>query len=167
MKLTARAPAKVILFGEHYVVYGAAGLVAAVEPYNEIEMEATKATDGTAGFEYRSTIKENNVDVRLSPAPSAPDERGAPPLHPYAALYRKLAGSLKPLQKMRVRAQVKYAWPLKGVGNSASLGAALGAGLRKISGEKKLTASNLFEDAQTADEVAHGGGHTGAGDYRA
>ncbi|MCL6088667.1 MAG: hypothetical protein M1530_00700 [Candidatus Marsarchaeota archaeon] len=43
MPILARAPAKVILFGEHYVVYGAPGLVAAIEPFNEIEMVAEEA----------------------------------------------------------------------------------------------------------------------------
>lgn len=151
MRLLARAPAKVILFGEHYVVYGAPGLVAAIEPYNEVEMEATKAESGSAGLEYRSTVKENNTDVRFA-------DKGTASAHPYAALYQKLAARLRPLQRLQIRAQVKYAWPLKGVGNSASLGAALGTGLRTLAGEKKIAPSSLFEDAQVADEVAHGGG---------
>ncbi len=151
MRIVASAPAKVILFGEHYVVYGATGLVAAIEPYNEIEMESTKSDAAGAGLEYRSTIEENDIDVEFG-------EKDRTFAHPYAVLYHKLAKHLAPLQKMRVRAQVKFAWPLKGVGNSASLGAALGAGLRKIGGQKTAAHSVFFGDAQTADEVAHGGG---------
>jgi mevalonate kinase len=158
MPILARAPAKAILFGEHYVVYGAPGLVAAIEPCNEIGMEAKKADAASAGFEYHSTIKENDVKAGLRPSSSALQPEGRLPVHPYAALYHKLARELPALRHLRIRAQVKYAWPLKGVGNSASLGAALGAGFRKIGGEKKTAPSSLFEDAQTADEVAHGGG---------
>ncbi len=154
MPILARAPAKVILFGEHYVVYGAPGLVAAIKPFNEIGIEAGKTDAASAGFEYHSTMRENDVQVPLVEA----GPEGRLPVHPYAALYHKLAGKLPALRRLRIRAQVKYAWPLKGVGNSASLGAALGAGLRKIGGEKKTAPSSLFEDAQAADEVAHGGG---------
>jgi len=149
--LRARAPAKVILFGEHYVVYGASGLVAAIEPCNEIELKVEEAGRQGAGLQYRSTRAENNISIDLN-RPSANSK------HPYCALYLKLAKELPALRELRISAQVKHAWQLKGVGNSASLGAALGAGLRKAAGEKSLSANILFEDAQTADEVAHGGG---------
>ena len=151
MRLVARAPAKVILFGEHYVVYGAPGLVAAIEPYNEIEMEAEEVEGPLAGFEYHSTAKENDINVHLA-------DKSSVKTHPYAALYQKLAARFRPLQRLRIHAQVKCAWPLKGVGNSSSLGAALGAGLRTMAGEKKIIPAEAFDDAQTADEVAHGGG---------
>lgn len=149
--LRCRAPAKAILFGEHYVVYGAGGLVAAIEPCNEIEMEAEDAGREGAGLKYCSTLPENNITIDLKRPPVNSK-------HPYCALYLKLAKELPRLRTLRIRAQVKYAWPLKGVGNSASIGAALGAGLRRLAGEKRAAASSLFEDAQTADEVAHGGG---------
>ncbi len=156
MRILASAPAKVILFGEHYVVYGAPGLVAAIEPYNEMELDAKGSA--SPGLEYRSTIKENDVTVELLDSPASSALRPSAPVHPYAALYRKLADELPRLQKLSVRAEVKSAWPLKGVGNSASLGAALAAGLRALAGEKNITAEALFLDAQAADEVAHGGG---------
>ena len=157
MRVISRAPAKVILFGEHYVVYGAPGIVAAVEPYNEIELDSQES--GRPGFDYRSTVKENDVSVDLADfANAAPSAQNAPSTHSYAQLYKSLAGKYPGLKKMRVDAQVKHAWPLKGVGNSASLGAALGAGIRTLAGEKRISANALFDDAQTADEVAHGGG---------
>lgn len=160
----ARAPAKAILFGEHYVVYGAPGLVAAIEPRNEITLSAEESD--RPGLEYRSTLKENDIDVEWvggeeahrTSAPSAPRPLAPPPIHPYAALYRKLAGEYPALGRLRIHARVKKAWPLKGVGNSASLGVALGAGLRAMAGEKRTTPQIAFEDGQSADEVAHGGG---------
>ena len=149
-------------------MYGAPGLVAAVEPLNEIEFTAEKS--GRPGMQYRSTLKENDIDVELrgsemdahpisAPSPaSAPRPLAPPPIHPYAALYRKLAAEKSMLRHLRIHARVTKAWPLKGVGNSASLGAALGAGLRRLAGEKRTTPQIAFEDGQTADEVAHGGG---------
>ncbi len=151
----AYAPAKVILFGEHFVVYGAPGLVAAIRPENEIRVEGVEADGASAGFEYESTIKKNNIVMDFLPSPSFS------PTHPYAALYLKLAAEFPSLCKLRIRSRVKKAWPLKGVGNSASLGAALGAGLRSLGGEKHPAPSSIFEDAQTADEVAHGGRPSG------
>ena len=169
MRIRSFAPGKVILFGEHYVVYGAPGLVAAIGPDNEMEMEGVKVAAGAGGFEYQSTIKENNValDCPVPPAAAAgPGAPGADPSfaagrpHPYAALYLEHARRCPALQKLRIRARVKKAWPLKGVGNSASLGACLGAGLRELGGEKSSHAL-IFEDAQAADEVAHGGRPSG------
>ena len=113
MRILASAPAKVILFGEHYVVYGAPGLVAAIEPYNEMELDAKGSA--SPGLEYRSTIKENDVTVELLDSPASSALRPSAPVHPYAALYRKLADELPRLQKLSVRAEVKSAWPLKGV----------------------------------------------------
>lgn len=152
MKALAMAPAKVILFGEHYVVYGAQGIAAAISPCNEIEVMGKEAAFGGAGFEYHSTIKENDASACLK------DLQKNASLHPYIALYKKLAKELPLLDRMKIIAHVKKAWPLKGVGNSASLGAALSAGIRKIASGGKISKSLIFEDAQAADEVAHGGG---------
>ncbi|VVB57529.1 Mevalonate kinase [uncultured archaeon] len=153
MRIRCSAPGKVILFGEHYVVYGASGLVAAIGPDNEIEMEGEPA-EGRGTFEYRTTIKAHDITVALSDPPDSVSS------HAYAALYLKRAKQWPALQNLRIRARVKKIWPLKGVGNSASLGACIGAGLRALAGEK-TGAALIFEDAQTADEVAHGGRPSG------
>ena len=83
MRANAYAPAKLILFGEHYVVYGAPGIVAAIEPNNEIELAAQESK--SPGFDYHSTMKENDVSVALGDSPNSSST------HPYALLYKSLS----------------------------------------------------------------------------
>ena len=177
----AYAPAKVILFGEHFVVYGASGIVAAISPYNQLRISTTAADPSLAGLDYVSTIIENNLSINAdgknsknkttrppaaSPGSQGPVARVQPSSipahsHPLGALYASLLFEFAALRAMRVRAEAEACWPLKGVGNSASLSAAFSAGVRKACAQKRIHASAIFEDAQVADTAAHGGRPSG------
>lgn len=150
-KITGYAPAKAILFGEHFVVWGAKGVACGIEPYNRVEMEAENAE--SASFEYDTALGSASIgaDGKLS---------GEKSLAPAAAGYALAVKKWPKLAGMRIRATAKAAWPLKGVGNSASLCAALAAGLAKAAGED-ADENDYFEIAQESDRVAHGGSPSG------
>ena len=148
MRVTSISPAKVILFGEHYVVYGAKGIAAAITPYNEMEVELERA--GSPSLDYISTKKR---DCLKKDAKNC-EEKSA---HPIEALYLHLLKELPALGKCRVRAKVKKCWKLKGVGNSASLCAAFSYCVRELLKSEKGD-KILFDDVQVGEEAAHGKG---------
>jgi mevalonate kinase len=146
--VTAFAPAKSILFGEHYVVYGAEGIACGIEPYNEITIQAS----GREGLLYVSDIGTLSVSGEKSGCPKG--------LEPALAAYRKACALWPGAKSIGMEAQVASAWKMKGVGNSASLCAALGAGIAAMAG-KNATEKDCFEIAQEGDRVAHGGSPSG------
>ncbi|MDE1798050.1 MAG: hypothetical protein KGH63_01435 [Candidatus Micrarchaeota archaeon] len=177
-KISAYAPGKVILFGEHFVVYGAPGLACAIEPYNRIELSVSRPGAGSAraardwskgpieaeeaaafassqpGLEYATSI--GTLTVRpMAGSISDLSVVGPAPLRAQAESY-KTALKLSPaLSKLSIQARAGAVWPVKGVGNSASLAAALAAGLLAAAG-KNPTPAQLVECAQAADTLAHG-----------
>jgi len=150
-KIAASSPAKAILFGEHFVVWGAVGVACGIEPHNRVEIEATGAGEGS--FEYETSVGNAKIliDGKLS---------GEKSLAPAAAAYALAAKKWPKLSGMKIRAKAKAAWPLKGVGNSASLCAALAAGFAKAAGAV-ASEEDIFEIAQESDRVAHGGSPSG------
>jgi len=128
MKISSLSPAKAILFGEHFVVYGATGIAAAITPYNEMEVELEKT--GKPCLEYISTKKESlKKDAKDCREGSA---------HPIEALYAHLLKKIPVLEKYKVKAKVKKCWKLKGVGNSASLCAAFAYAIITLFKEEKV-----------------------------
>lgn len=158
--IRAEAPAKAILLGEHFVVYGAPGLACAIEPPNQVELAILPG--GAPGLEYATAL--GTLQAR-PPAPSAGPKasasaisvEGPEALRPAAEAYRMALAERPELAALSLRAKVVSAWPLKGVGNSASLAAALSAALLCAAGEKKPGPQRLFPFAQAADTAAHGG----------
>lgn len=146
MKIRAVAPAKVILFGEHFVVHGEEGIASAIEPYNEMEVDAKKANEPS--LEYISTVKE--ASARYGAKNCHENQK-----HPIIAIYAHLLQKFPALEKYAIKAKVKKCWKIKGVGNSTSLSGAFAIALRKIAGAK-LNAVEIFEDCMVADTAAHG-----------
>ncbi|MFH0927589.1 MAG: hypothetical protein V1822_03350 [Candidatus Micrarchaeota archaeon] len=162
MEINARAPAKVILFGEHYVVYGAPGIVAAIEPYNEVGFSWKKGARGRLGYE--STQKESNADVFANEKTGKDNSGGRqaifcsreiPTAHPIAAIYCHYVKRYPQICEMEIKARVKKAWGLKGVGNSASLAACFSLCAREALGLPSGI-GGIFDDVQVGEAAAHG-----------
>ncbi len=143
MQIRVCAPTKVILFGEHYVVYGAPGIVVAIAPYNEIEYNLEKSK--TARFNYESTLKNASFDTKNTTEQI---------IHPIYAIYEQYNKQYTKIRELYISVKVKKAWELKGVGNSASLSACFSYALRKSIG-LPCKAQNIFEDVDIAEKVAH------------
>ena len=142
MRFTASAPCKAILFGEHYVVYGAPALSIAIEPRNNVEFSGWEGS----GIALKSVLGDGVI------SPSGEYE-GADALGIYSSVAGEIFGD-SPMPNCI--ASFSPAWKLKGVGTSASLCAAFAAGLFKLAG-KKPSAEEIFAAAQSGDLVAHGG----------
>jgi len=146
MEFFASAPCKAILFGEHYVVYGAPALAVPIEPRSRVKFSDSKEP----GIALLSTLGNARV---------APDFSfsGEPQLAQFAAVAREACWK-KPLPQCS--AEFIPSWSLKGVGTSSSLGAAFAAGILKLS-SKRASARKIFLSAQAGDLVAHEGKASG------
>lgn len=158
--IDAYAPGKTILFGEHYVVYGASGIVCAIQPYNHLQLSAKPVMAGESPrLHYKTTLGTLQLQGAAD-GQSIEEVKGPSELQPQVAVYGRLLGAQPELRKLAVNAELKSVWPLKGVGNSASLGALMGAGLRSLIGAPS-TPAQLMDDANAADGIAHGGKPSG------
>ncbi len=146
MELFASAPCKAILFGEHYVVYGAPALSIPIEPRNQVKFSDSQMP----GIALRSELGSAHI---------APDcsFSGEPRLSLFASVAREICGKK---QVPSCTAEFLPSWGLKGVGTSASLGAAFAAGLLTLL-KKKQHARKIFLAAQAGDLVAHQGKASG------
>ena len=146
---TASAPTKLILFGEHFVVYGAPGIAIPISPRNYVEVRR---------LEGEPCLHLTGV---MGDAVFEPGGRicGDLSLGMFGAAYRFLneSGIAK---TGRFKADVKLDRRCKGIGNSSSIGAALGLAVAGASGIR-LAKEGIFECAQRVDEVAHGGRPSG------
>lgn len=145
MELSASAPCKAILFGEHYVVYGAPALAIPIEPRNRVRLSPS----GTPGTALRSSLGMAHILPDFS-------FKGEPRLSMFAAVAKEACGRKLP----PCTAEFLPSWSLKGVGTSSSLAAAFAAGLLALSG-RKPSARKLFLAAQAGDLVAHEGKASG------
>ena len=146
MELFASAPCKAILFGEHYVVYGASALAVPIEPRNRVKFSDSREP----GIALRSSLG----NAQLAPGLSF---SGEPRLAQFAAVAREICGK-KPPPSCCV--EFLPSWSLKGVGTSSSLGAAFAAGLLSLSG-RRPSARKVFLASQAGDLVAHEGKASG------
>lgn len=145
MAILASAPCKAILFGEHYVVYGASALSLPIEPRNSVQLEP-----GGSSILVSSSLGKGEITQDFSYS-------GEPLLAPYAAVAREALSGRKFIP---CSAKFFAAWPLKGAGISSSLGAAFAAGLLSLSG-RKPSSRKIFSCAQAGDLIAHAGKASG------
>ncbi len=148
---TASAPCKAILFGEHYVVYGSPALSVAIEPRNIVKFsEGPAGANQSGGIHLKSAIGSGKISA-------AGRYAGQRELSIYAEVARTVFG----VEKMPdCTVEFLPAWKLKGVGASASLCAALAAGLYRLKGQP-ADSESVFEAAQAGDLFAHGGRASG------
>ncbi|MCC7570995.1 hypothetical protein KO465_06670 [Candidatus Micrarchaeota archaeon] len=146
------APAKIILIGEHYVVYGAPAVAFTVDRYNHItfqELEGEVRLEGkNPGFgefiiypDGRYVNAQNRDEMRM-----------------FIKIYQRI------IEKTNLNKALKAVWSsdgtIKGMGASASFSTALALGLYKVAGIEP-SEDELFECAQIGDEYAHGGRPSG------
>ena len=148
MELFASAPCKAILFGEHYVVYGASALAVPIEPRNRVKF--SDPGSGAPGIALVSSLGNAHISPGFSFS-------GEPRLAQFAAVAREACGK-KPAPTCS--AEFLPSWSLKGVGISSSLGAAFAAGLLSLA-SKRPSARKIFLSAQAGDLVAHEGKASG------
>ena len=152
MEFFASAPCKAILFGEHYVVYGAPALSLPIAPRNTVKF----MVGGAGGQAAAGGILLSSM---LGKAAIAHD--GSFAGESRLSIYAAVAKGLFPSGGMpSCGAEFFSAWSLKGVGVSASLCAAFAAGLAHAAG-RKASAEEVFSAAQSGDLVAHGGRASG------
>ncbi|MCX6773276.1 MAG: hypothetical protein NTV88_05940 [Candidatus Micrarchaeota archaeon] len=145
---TSSSPCKAILFGEHYVVYGAPALSVAIEPRNSVKF--SDAPSGGRSIILNSVYGTGRISQDC-------DYNGPYELELFAAVAKSVfsTSAVAPCS-----VEFVSAWKLKGVGTSASLCAAFAAGLFSLAG-KKATPEEIFAAAQTGDLIAHGGRASG------
>ncbi|MCX8197296.1 MAG: mevalonate kinase [Candidatus Micrarchaeota archaeon] len=141
MAFASFAPAKIILFGEHYVVYGAPAVAIPIEPRNKVIFGKRRQE----GIALASELGIGRISKNG-------EYEGAPELEMYAHVARKLLGKRK---IPSCTAKFAPALRLKGIGTSSSLCAAFAAGLCRLAG-KKATKKEIYEAVQAGDLVAHG-----------
>ncbi|MEM3400386.1 MAG: hypothetical protein QXP42_06150 [Candidatus Micrarchaeia archaeon] len=130
MQISASAPTKIILCGEHYVVYGAPALTLPVDMRTYVSVRRSGRMEIIAQTGNR-IINDETI------------ERGV----------KAIVGHICPNEKLRV--ELKYSDAPKGMGNSASSSAALSLALFSLVG-KKPTYEELFNAVQEAEKIAHG-----------
>jgi mevalonate kinase len=150
--LTACAPSKIILTGEHYVVYGAPALAFAIDRYNYITFEET---DGPTRVEC---VNPSYGDFTIYPDARYVHKNNRIEMKMFANIYKYVA------TKTHISKAYKAVWSsdgvFKGMGASSSFSAAFAYGLYRLCG---VTPSEheLFTCAQIGDEFAHKGRASG------
>jgi len=148
MEFFASAPCKAILFGEHYVVYGASALAMPIEPRNRVKLSDPQGE--VPGITLLSSLGNAHIAPSFAFA-------GEQRLAPFAAVAKEACGK-KPLPNCT--AEFLPGFGMKGVGTSSSLGAAFAAGLLAAL-KRKPSARKIFAASQSGDIVAHEGKASG------
>lgn len=148
--IVSSAPTKLILFGEHYVVYGAPAVTIPTKPRNGVKLYEG---DGEAGI----YIKNSMGDGRIRPDWEL---EGSGYLKGTLATLKKVYEMCNANIETSVKITCIPGGAPKGMGNSASFFAAYDVGLFRYL-KKTPTIEQLFECVQEGETVAHGGRPSG------
>ena len=147
----ASAPAKVILFGEHFVVYGEPAIVLAID-----KRAYTRAT-----LRRDNRIYINSHDLKASgffEGKRFQTEKGRKEaerkLQPIRTVIEKILA--KSNEKVGVNVEIKSSIPVAvGLGSSAAVAASVAAAVSRLLG-KTLSQKNIFQLAYEAERFVHG-----------
>ncbi len=148
------APTKIILFGEHYVVYGAPALSVAVDNRRKVLLEEVSA-NGKETIEIVNPVYGEGGTIY----PDGKSE-GHRHVQMHAAIYREIYNKTGNLKGKSFRATFLGDRIVKGMGGSSALGACIALGLYRCAGER-ADLEEIFRCAQIGDEVDHGGRPSG------
>ncbi|MEM3362325.1 MAG: mevalonate kinase [Candidatus Anstonellaceae archaeon] len=144
MKFLVYSPAKIILFGEHFVVYNYPAIAAAIRPYNKIEIEFLKSKDYE--LQYYSTLSQHSFKI---------NKKNKTTKHFLAFLYNFFLKKYPQLKEYKIKVRIKKIWPLKGVGNSSSIAGSFCYAVEKFL-KNKITQKKIYDYIQESDKIAHG-----------
>jgi len=149
------APTKIILFGEHYVVYGAPALSVAVNQRRHVQMEMQKCGKGNEKMEIINPVYDEGGVIY-------PDGRseGHKHVQMHAAIYKEIYNRTHKLEGKSFRATFLGGRIFKGMGGSSALGACIALALYKYAGVD-VDREEIFRCAQIGDEIDHGGRPSG------
>ncbi len=153
MKIKTSAPTKIILFGEHYVVYGAPSLSMAVDRRREVELKELKASPDRIVIE-NPVYNEGGIIY-----PDASWE-GHKHVAMHAAIYKEIYDLEPNLRGRSFVATFLGGRIFKGMGASSALGASLALGLYAVV-NKDVNEEEIFRCAQIGDTIDHGGRPSG------
>ena len=149
MKFTIDSPTKLIISGEHAVVYGAPALAIQTPLYNRIKFEAEKSGEGIIKLKtkYSGKVKKGEwKNGKLS---------GDKFFVKYG--HAAVINAINKIKK--INKEIKIEWgdiaAPKGMGNSASIYAGIARGILKVIG-KKVSDKKLFEVVQEGEKIMHG-----------
>jgi mevalonate kinase len=143
MAISASSPSKIILCGEHFVVYGAPAISIPVEPRNSATLSEIPVRDE---IRLKSSLGEGVIKKDGS-------YEGAPALSNLAATYKFLHDKLG--IGGGFDAKLSYSGVPKGMGASASVCSAFAYALCKSYGMNP-TEQLIFDATQAGELVAHG-----------
>jgi len=149
-KVSATAPSKIILFGEHFVVYGGLAIALPVEKRSTASVKAGHERD-------EPKLKLKSGEMHATAWPGGRYE-GEELMRPLAAVYMHVLSKKKCDESLH--AEVSTDRILKGMGGSASVCASFAAALCSYL-HTKCTNAEIFDAAQAGEEVAHGGRPSG------
>jgi len=146
--IEASAPGKVILFGEHAVVYGMSAVAVAISQRSYCTIRTNKTDHFTISLENYGLLKNfddlhemvKKKKKKFQFIPSAISFFKSNFNLPHRYLFIKLSTSL---------------WPMAGLGSSASIGVALAGALSKYY-DLKLSSSVIVDIAYELEKFAHG-----------
>ncbi|KYH40718.1 MAG: mevalonate kinase [Candidatus Bathyarchaeota archaeon B26-2] len=154
MRVTASAPAKVILFGEHFVVYGEPALVMAVERRVYVSTEPRTdckiyiRADGIGASGYYSGEALRTFEAEMG-GREAQDR-----LQPIKVVIEHALRLSK--KKVGLNVIVKSAIPVAaGLGSSAAVAVATAAAVGRVLG-LELSREEVYQIAYEAEKVIHG-----------
>ncbi|MFA6048373.1 MAG: hypothetical protein WC792_00295 [Candidatus Micrarchaeia archaeon] len=156
----AEAPTKIIFSGEHGVVHGAPGIALALEPCNKVELYEEAGKPGLV-------VESERGKVFVSPEGAVEGTaQEKKTFEPFVAVVDYLRQTEGFFPKTRLVAKIISAKAPKGVGNSASIAAALALVLFASMGRRPRMGKTPEDDelwmcAQAAEEKAHGGRPSG------
>lgn len=151
MGVLASAPAKIILFGEHFVVYGEPAIVLAID----------RRARASAELRTDQRVYVNSVDLGLSGfftkerfQPERGGEEARTKLEPVKIAIQRVLDLSK--KEVGVNVKIESSIPVAaGLGSSAAVAAAVGAAVSELL-DVKLSREEIFRIAYEAERFVHG-----------
>lgn len=149
MRIITSAPNKIILCGEHFVVYGAPALAIPTNNRNRITL---RSTSGDPSIVIHSNLGHAAYN------PTNDGFLGDDVFKPFTPMIRHAFDGAVLDESIDI--EISHGGAPKGMGSSSSLGVAMGLALFAYL-RKEPNETDLFECGQLVDEVAHGGKSSG------